>query len=452
MESEHWFCSLYESISTSSGIPDEKMRMLIQTAVFNAMITCGLWATAPDLVAIQPPSSGDRRAVDGHEGHSHAQGAQDVPEEGAELNPSAADIPDEDQTPLAQEYRAAITDLRQVLKSSRKVYVEYYVAKKDEPEKYLMQWLAVGEEVHKKMDRVRESMIKLYIANSGRYRALGDALYFMANKDANEDRPETSMQIYEALIEAGYEAPGLFEKASRAAYASNQFAKAALYLRRSIAFGAPIDQSLPLGIEMLEQQWQEELNRRRREEAANDLPRVEFITTKGVIEVELFEDDFPETVNNFIYLVEHNYYDAKPLFRVERHAMAQTGCERGDGTGTPGYTIKGEFTPGRSRGHFRGSIGLALSIDEKTRIADPNSGSGQFYFCLSPMPQNDGQYCVFGRITKGIETLGFFNPVDMTQKEQRNAGGTADSIVRARVVRKRDHEYKPTPFTGRLLY
>jgi cyclophilin family peptidyl-prolyl cis-trans isomerase len=200
----------------------------------------------------------------------------------------------------------------------------------------------------------------------------------------------------------------------------------------------------------IQETWIAELERRKQDEA-KDNPRVEFLTTKGIVEIELFEDEAPESVASFIYLVEQGYYNRKPIFLVRRHWLAQTGCEKGDGKGTAGYTISFEGNSPNHRNHFRGSLAIPLGIDTENQTIDPNSGGAQFYFSFLPLPLFDGKHAVFGRIVSGIEVLGLLKEVNLTDEEQRKDPNLQpDRVVNARVLKKRNHEYRPTPILGRL--
>jgi cyclophilin family peptidyl-prolyl cis-trans isomerase len=153
--------------------------------------------------------------------------------------------------------------------------------------------------------------------------------------------------------------------------------------------------------------------------AEKDLPRVEFETDKGRIVVTLFEDDSPNTVASFISLTESGFYDGLVFHRVVPHFVVQGGDPDGTGSGGPGYSIKREM----GRKHFRGSIGMA-------RSEDPDSAGSQFYFCLSAATTHhlDAGYCVFGRISEGLDVM-----------DKLRLGG---KVIKARVLNKRAHEYK----------
>jgi cyclophilin family peptidyl-prolyl cis-trans isomerase len=191
---------------------------------------------------------------------------------------------------------------------------------------------------------------------------------------------------------------------------------------------------------------------RKADAARDDNPRVEMITTKGRIVIELFENQAPESVNSFIYLVEKKFHDNKKLFRVETHTCAQAGCEKGDGTSNAGYVIASESSLPERRDHYRGSLGLALGFSKQTNRPELDSGGSQFYFSFIPMPSLDGDYTVFGRVVEGLPALGSFRVMNLADPEQRkDTKKKPDSIHSIRVIRKRDHDYIPSIVSGKLL-
>lgn len=135
-------------------------------------------------------------------------------------------------------------------------------------------------------------------------------------------------------------------------------------------------------------------------------------TTKGEILIELFEDDAPGTVANFIGLaqgtkewvdpqtgqkVKRPYYDGLTFHRVIADFMVQGGCPLGTGTGGPGFTIKDELK-GKKQVHLRGSLSMA-------KTAAPDSGGSQFFICHSPQPHLDRKHTVFGQVVSGLEVV-----------------------------------------------
>ncbi|MBQ6731250.1 MAG: peptidylprolyl isomerase [Bacilli bacterium] len=121
----------------------------------------------------------------------------------------------------------------------------------------------------------------------------------------------------------------------------------------------------------------------------------------GMIEVELYQDLAPITVDNFVKLVNKGFYNGLTFHRIIRGFMIQGGCPKGNGTGGPGYSIKGEFSANGVNNpikHERGVISMA-------RAMDPNSAGSQFFIMHQSAPHLDGQYAAFGKVTKGIEVV-----------------------------------------------
>ena len=117
----------------------------------------------------------------------------------------------------------------------------------------------------------------------------------------------------------------------------------------------------------------------------------------GVMKAELYPDVAPNTVNNFISLIQKGYYDGLIFHRVIPGFMIQGGCPDGTGMGGPGYSIKGEFTGNGFQNnlvHDRGVLSMA-------RTMAPNSAGSQFFVMVAPAPHLDGQYAAFGKITEG---------------------------------------------------
>ncbi len=127
------------------------------------------------------------------------------------------------------------------------------------------------------------------------------------------------------------------------------------------------------------------------EDASN--PQVILETDSGKIVLELFPKEAPITVENFLKLINQKYYDGLTFHRVIPGFMIQGGDPKGDGSGGPGWTIKGEFG---ARKHIAGTISMA-------RTADPNSAGSQFFLCVAPAPHLDGQYAAFGQAFEGVE-------------------------------------------------
>ena len=121
----------------------------------------------------------------------------------------------------------------------------------------------------------------------------------------------------------------------------------------------------------------------------------------GIMKLELYPDVAPISVNNFISLVKKGFYDGLTFHRVIPGFMIQGGCPDGNGTGGPGYTIKGEFTMNNVKNdlsHTRGVLSMA-------RAAEYNSGGSQFFIMHKDVNQLDGQYAAFGKLIEGEDVL-----------------------------------------------
>lgn len=119
-----------------------------------------------------------------------------------------------------------------------------------------------------------------------------------------------------------------------------------------------------------------------------------------VMRAELYPEIAPETVKNFIELVEKGFYDGVIFHRVIPGFMIQGGDPTGTGTGGPGHQIKGEFVANGFENklvHDRGVLSMARSMD-------PNSAGSQFFVMVAKSPHLDGQYAAFGKVIEGIET------------------------------------------------
>ena len=119
----------------------------------------------------------------------------------------------------------------------------------------------------------------------------------------------------------------------------------------------------------------------------------------AVMKCELYEDIAPETVANFEKLAKDGFYNGLTFHRVIPGFMIQGGCPRGNGTGGPGWTIKGEFMANG----FPNTLKHTTGVLSMARAMDPNSAGSQFFIMVADAPHLDGQYAAFGKITEGQE-------------------------------------------------
>jgi len=119
----------------------------------------------------------------------------------------------------------------------------------------------------------------------------------------------------------------------------------------------------------------------------------------GIIKAELYPEVAPNTVNNFISLINKGFYNGVIFHRVIPGFMIQGGDPMGQGIGGPGYSIRGEFTQNRFENnlkHDRGVLSMA-------RTMNPNSAGSQFFIMVEKAPHLDGAYAAFGKVIEGME-------------------------------------------------
>jgi peptidyl-prolyl cis-trans isomerase B (cyclophilin B) len=124
--------------------------------------------------------------------------------------------------------------------------------------------------------------------------------------------------------------------------------------------------------------------------------RATMQTSRGVIELELYPQHAPKTVNNFVFLAEQGFYDGVTFHRVISNFMIQGGDPTGTGRGGPGYNFEDELT-GNPLIHETGVLSMAN--------AGPNTNGSQFFITHAPQPHLDGRHTVFGKVTAGQDVV-----------------------------------------------
>ena len=131
-------------------------------------------------------------------------------------------------------------------------------------------------------------------------------------------------------------------------------------------------------------------------------PVVTFEMENGdIMKAELYPEIAPNTVNNFVSLVNKGFYDGLIFHRVINGFMIQGGCPDGTGMGGPGYSIKGEF----SQNHFKNDLKHTPGVLSMARAMNPNSAGSQFFIMHKDAPHLDGQYAAFGCVMDGMDVV-----------------------------------------------
>ncbi|WP_323611020.1 peptidylprolyl isomerase [Erysipelothrix enhydrae] len=151
----------------------------------------------------------------------------------------------------------------------------------------------------------------------------------------------------------------------------------------------------------------------------------------GIIKLELYPDIAPNTVNNFIKLVEDSFYDGLLFHRVIPGFMIQGGDPKGTGTGGPGYTIKGEF----SQNNFDNPISHKRGIISMARSKGNDTAGSQFFIVTTDAPHLDGSYAAFGNVVEGMDTVDRIVSVE-TNQDNRPIDGKEQVMKRVTVDTK----------------
>ncbi len=131
-------------------------------------------------------------------------------------------------------------------------------------------------------------------------------------------------------------------------------------------------------------------------------PIVTFEMENGdIMKAELYSEVAPNTVRNFVSLVNKGFYDGLIFHRVIRGFMIQGGCPDGTGTGGPGYNIKGEF----SQNGFENNLAHDPGVLSMARAMHPDSAGSQFFIMHEKSPHLDGAYAAFGKIIEGMDVV-----------------------------------------------
>ena len=120
----------------------------------------------------------------------------------------------------------------------------------------------------------------------------------------------------------------------------------------------------------------------------------------GKMVAELYPEVAPNTVNNFISLVQSGFYNGLIFHRVIPGFMIQGGCPNGNGMGGPGYSIRGEFS---GNGFAENDLKHVTGVLSMARAMQPDSAGSQFFIMVAPAPHLDGQYAAFGQVFEGVE-------------------------------------------------
>jgi len=339
----------------------------------------------------------------------------------------AADEAPEPFAKVRDEWQAVEKQLDEIIAQFRK-------APATEREALRKKYLALLDDAKAIVPRLRKAALAAYQGAPNKDPEIVRVLVGILANDVRSDENSAALKLAKILMDNKAPEDAIWGLAGVAAFSSDQFDDAEKYFKLAAeakgGLESPAD-SYNAQIDEFKAAWKKEQQIREAEAKADDLPRVKFTTTKGVIVIELFENEAPKAVGNFVNLIEKKYYDGLTFHRVLANFMAQGGCPKGDGTGGPGYNIPCEVDQENYRHHFSGTLSMAH--------AGPNTGGSQFFLTFRPTSHLDGKHTAFGRVIEGMDVLATLQRRD----PQRNPV-EPDKIIKAEVLRKRAHEYEPT--------
>jgi len=375
------------------------------------------------------PEAEPEEAAEPAEDASEPEAASEKPKA-----PAEAATPAETQPSEAGTFDAKFAEWKEILKQLRKLREDYRAAEPNQAAEIEGQWgelIAKGEAM---IPELREIGKQEYLAAPNENDELTDFLVKLVADDEARDDYQAALELSGVLLDNGCEEKALYEPAGMAAFATSDFDKAEERLNKAKDKDAISDMAKQLidNLNGFKDDWKVEQEICQKEAEADDLPRVKLTTTKGDIVVELFENEAPGAVGNFVSLIEQGFYDGLNFHRVLPKFMAQGGCPRGDGTGGPGYNIMCECHKAGYRKHFQGTLSMAH--------AGRNTGGSQFFLTFRPTPHLDGKHTAFGRVIEGMDVLAKLERID---PQGSGPQPQPDKIVEAKVLRKREHEYKP---------
>jgi cyclophilin family peptidyl-prolyl cis-trans isomerase len=349
---------------------------------------------------------------------------------GAPAKEAAAAVP---PGPKNAEFTRLLGQWKTFLGDAATLQVQYRSADANRRAEIETQWKQLMDKGDAMQAQLIAAAEKAYAEAPNTNREVTDLLVAVLAERIRYEEYEPALALGRLLLDNKCRDQGVPKLAGEAAFVVGDLDAAEKYLTAAAKTKALTDPGRSYLADMAQSRkaWEKEQSLRAAEAKADDLPRVLLTTNKGDIELELFENEAPNTVANFISLVEKGFYNGLTFHRVIPNFMAQGGDPTGDGTGGPGYSIACECYQPNHRLHFRGSLSMAH--------AGRDTGGSQFFLTFLPTTFLDGHHTVFGRVTSGMDVL--------AKLQRRNPGKIEqpppDKILTAKVLRKRAHKYEP---------
>lgn len=349
-------------------------------------------------------------------------------------------------TPEYQTFAGKMTEYKSSLKTLRGLKDKYQTASAEEKDKIIAEFTPLVQATAKQQKELVPLALKAYVSVNGENDELRAFLCSMLQWSAvNREAYETAYDIAKVVFEYPLPPNGeiLYAAAAYAAYCTMNLDDAKAWGMKAEEADAfrkvdpndemHIEYNLKINMPKCIEAWAKEQEIRKAEAEADNLPRVVLKTTKGDITLELFLNEAPIAVNNFLTLVKDGFYTDVPFHRVLPYFMAQGGDPTGTGAGGPGYCIKCECSKPNARKHFRGSLSMAH--------AGTNTGGSQFFLTFVPTSFLDGRHTVFGRVIDGMDVLSDIQRID----PEKESDAAPDKIIEAKILRGEPGPFEKLP-------
>ena len=346
---------------------------------------------------------------------------------------------------LRSEFDAAILELKDAIKAIKKTGHEFYENKSTVAHEYRSKWKAeatVAEDAYK---RVREASFALFFETPNPGEEVNKIVSMMNQDLIAQGQLAKCYQTTKKLLKLYPENKDLYNLMGRVSILNNDFTFAQQYYQtnRETAeqLGVPEGALYGNSMDKLVSGFERELAFRASDAEGEPLPKAIIKTNRGEIVIELFENQAPETVGNFVSLVQTGIYDGMIFHHVLRNLIADAGLMTMSRPQPIGYTIYDEHQKPNARDHFRGSVAMVGKNNE------PNSAGAEFRIMLVPGPNLDGKSTVFGRVISDLSVLDniqeTFQVNEEEDKEEFIKDAKPDVIESITITNLRDHEYEP---------
>lgn len=346
---------------------------------------------------------------------------------------------------LRSEFDAAILELKDAIKAIKKTGHEFYENKSTVAHEYRSKWKAeatVAEDAYK---RVREASFALFFETPNPGEEVNKIVSMMNQDLIAQGQLAKCYQTTKKLLKLYPENKDLYNLMGRVSILNNDFTFAQQYYQtnRETAeqLGVPEGALYGNSMDKLVSGFERELAFRASDAEGEPLPKAIIKTNRGEIVIELFENQAPETVGNFVSLVQTGIYDGMIFHHVLRNLIADAGLMTLSRPQPIGYTIYDEHQKPNARDHFRGSVAMVGKNNE------PNSAGAEFRIMLVPGPNLDGKSTVFGRVISDLSVLDniqeTFQVNEEEDKEEFIKDAKPDVIESITITNLRDHEYEP---------